>query len=51
MEIRIFSKVAEPCVNWYRTCPLLNQSGCNLHADWLQAYSDEQVAVEPEATA
>ena len=42
-------KVAELRVNWYRTWPLLNQSVCNLHADWLKAYSDEQAAVEPEA--
>ena len=51
MEIGIVSKVAEPCVNRYRMWPLLNQSACNLHADWLQAYSDEQAAVEPEAAA
>ena len=48
-KIGMFSKVAEPRVNWYRTWPLLNQSACNLCADWLQAHSDEQVAVEPEA--
>ena len=48
-EIVIFSKVAELRLNLYRTWPLLNQSACNLQAYWLQAYSDEQAAVEPEA--